>query len=435
MRHHPSVSDVFWPAALTCLLVAAAILRFHNIAADSIWLDEATSWTRIKLPFPEMIAATASSEQLPLHNVILLATVRLFGDSEVALRAPSAVLGVLNIAAIYWVGTIAGGRGAGGRGVGLVAAIFLTFSSFHVWYSQEARPYALLALTSTLFMGATLRALADGTRAWNGAAVAAAILLLYSHAYGLFLWLSVVVGVAAALLLWRDSAASGRRWLLWQAIAPVVFLPWAVILFFRYTAIVEHGFWIKRPGPGFVVKFAKDMLSGSEMAQVLLVGAILAFVRFTDARLTSLRAWIDRERLLLLAWMFGPVLIGLILSWISRPILIERYVIGSLPAMYVVASLGYWRLLGRLPYVLVAAATLCAVLAFWNAGDAGVRPDWRSLVATYGAELSPSDCVVLYSSKMANPFDYYWRRPVSCIVKVGRTEEMDWGKLGSTSRG
>ena len=79
---------------LAFILIVAAVLRFYDLDRTSIWLDEAISWKQASLPFLEMLAATARDKNPPLHNIILNLTIALFGDSETALRAPSALLGV-----------------------------------------------------------------------------------------------------------------------------------------------------------------------------------------------------------------------------------------------------------------------------------------------------------------------------------------------------
>lgn len=58
------------------------------------------------------------------------------GDSEFILRFLSALFGTLTIPVIYLIG-----RDVCGRLGGVVAAALLTFSTVHVYYSQEARAY------------------------------------------------------------------------------------------------------------------------------------------------------------------------------------------------------------------------------------------------------------------------------------------------------
>ncbi len=357
--------DLVWWLAIAAVMSLAAALRFQNLAMASLWLDEAFSWSQARLPFWDMIKETAGDGHLPLQNTVLYLTIRAFGDSEGVLRTPSAIYGVVNVAAIYWVGAI-----LGGRGVGIVSAILLTLSGVDIWQSQDVRPYALLALTSTLYMGATYRALETGRRQWQAASAVAALMLLLSHVYGLFLWLSIVAAVLAARYLWRKSTPHHRAWLFWQCVPAVLFIPWTAALYHRYMQIIAWGFWISKPTPRRIVELVSGLSSGGALAILLLLGTIWGYV--TIGRNDERRAWrfsvrlsIDRDRFLLLAWLLGPFLIGFVLSWISQPILVYRYVIGSLPAFFIAASIGLWRLLGHRPLFAICATALAANLTSW----------------------------------------------------------------------
>ena len=118
--------SVLW-ATLCVIVTAGAWLRFHNLGADSLWLDEAVSWQQSKDSLADLISRTAQDNYPPLHNLFLYASINLFGDGEWSLRLPSAIFGTANILAIYWLGSMTGGRIAG-----LLAAAFLALSGFHV---------------------------------------------------------------------------------------------------------------------------------------------------------------------------------------------------------------------------------------------------------------------------------------------------------------
>ena len=68
---------------------------------------------------------------------------RVFGDSEAAVRSLSAVIGTATIVLAFEIGR----RLATAR-VGLVLAALVAFNPLLVWFSQEARPYMLLVLLS-----------------------------------------------------------------------------------------------------------------------------------------------------------------------------------------------------------------------------------------------------------------------------------------------
>ncbi len=192
--------------ALGALLILAAILRLHGISLASIWFDESSSWQQATQPFPEMIRLTALDVHPPLYNSILYLFIHAFGDSETVLRLPSAILGVAGVAATFWVGSL-----VGGRITGFVAALLLCLSRFHIDYSQDARPYALLALTATIFVGAAIRALESNRRGWHVASCVAALLLLYSHAYGGLLWLSLAIVVAVSANRGKSAQRAQRQ--------------------------------------------------------------------------------------------------------------------------------------------------------------------------------------------------------------------------------
>jgi len=141
------------------------------------------------------------------------------GDSEWALRLPSAVPGVLLVPAMAWLAALWLGRGAA-----LPAAWLAAGSPYLVWYSQEARCYSLLMLCVVLSCVALLSlARRPGARAAlvYGAAAAAGLLSSFSF-----------VMIAPLHLRWwlGDREERGRRIRLLALTAAglaLVALPWA----------------------------------------------------------------------------------------------------------------------------------------------------------------------------------------------------------------
>ena len=151
-----------------------------------------------------MLGATSRDAHPPLHNIILNATITLFGNyDEIALRAPSALLGVANVYVIYRLGAVLSDGSAG-----LFAALLLALSPFHIAYSSEARTYTLLAFTATLFVLTVVRALRSPSWATLAASAAASTALLYSHTYGSFVFVAVNFFIVLAFI----AGATGIRW-------------------------------------------------------------------------------------------------------------------------------------------------------------------------------------------------------------------------------
>jgi hypothetical protein len=94
--------------SLVALFVGALVLRLYRLDAQSLWLDEGGTWAEVTgrtgkgwlVLFGELFSPNAS---YPLYHLILKAWVQLAGDSEWALRLPSALAGALAVLVLAWV--------------------------------------------------------------------------------------------------------------------------------------------------------------------------------------------------------------------------------------------------------------------------------------------------------------------------------------------
>lgn len=129
--------------ALLSILLLAAGLRFYRLGAQSFWNDEGNSARAAERPVPLIIEAAQGDIHPPGYYLLLHAWRGLVGESEFALRALSALCGVLTVA-LTW----ALGRRLLGAPTALSAALLAALSPLGVYYAQEARMYALLGLLS-----------------------------------------------------------------------------------------------------------------------------------------------------------------------------------------------------------------------------------------------------------------------------------------------
>jgi len=121
-------------------------LRIWEIGRKTLWLDEAFSVWLARHPLGEMIAWIARIDQHPpLYYLLLHFWIGLVGDGPAAVRLLSALLSTLTIPAMYLLG-----RRLLGPAAGVLAALILALSPFHVRFAQETRMYALLMLNASL---------------------------------------------------------------------------------------------------------------------------------------------------------------------------------------------------------------------------------------------------------------------------------------------
>src|ERR671911_1420331 len=100
---HPSVSRGTAVSVLGLLMLVGLAIR--AAVPRGLWLDEAISLHQAHLGLPELIQNLAQTDRHPpLHAVVLWATMRVFGDSDLAVRLPTIVAGTLVIPALYALG-------------------------------------------------------------------------------------------------------------------------------------------------------------------------------------------------------------------------------------------------------------------------------------------------------------------------------------------
>ena len=96
-----------------------------------------------------------SESNPPLYYVLAWGWAKAFGTGEVGLRSLSALFGAATVPLAYCIGAELANRRAG-----LIAAALVAVSPMLIWYSQEARSYALLVFfcaASLLFFARALR--------------------------------------------------------------------------------------------------------------------------------------------------------------------------------------------------------------------------------------------------------------------------------------
>jgi len=152
--------DRLAPLLLLAITLVGAGLRLFEIGSKGLWLDEAFSvwlgWQRL----PDLLAWLLKVDQHPPLYYTLLHFWVAVGDSAAKVRTFSALCGTLTVPVVYLLG-----RRLSGRNVGLLAALILAVSPFHVRFAQETRMYTLLTLNASLALLALAYLLTDSRAA------------------------------------------------------------------------------------------------------------------------------------------------------------------------------------------------------------------------------------------------------------------------------
>ncbi|MEO5822629.1 MAG: glycosyltransferase family 39 protein [Vicinamibacteraceae bacterium] len=140
-------------------------------------------------------------EHGPLYYAMMRATTRP-EPNEVLTRLPFALAGLAGIVAAF-----AAGRAVSGPWLGIGAAGAVAASPIHVYYSREARPYALLFLCGVAGLYALVQAMRTGrSLPWLSLLAAAAVAALFVSANGASVAAALLAGAIWAWpLTWRQA--------------------------------------------------------------------------------------------------------------------------------------------------------------------------------------------------------------------------------------
>ena len=189
--------------------LAGGALRFAFLGAWSMWADEVST-----LEHARDLGQVAG---YPLGYLLIGAVVRVLGSSEFAARLVPAIAGTLTIPLLFHIG-----RRAMDRGSATWAAWLLALSPMHLYHSQLARYYTLVALFSLVAAYAVFRGIEGAsTRSLIGALIAVAVAFLTHWSA---LWL---VGAAACYTAWRWVQPDRPQALTWRH-AAVLFGPFVL---------------------------------------------------------------------------------------------------------------------------------------------------------------------------------------------------------------
>ena len=183
-----------WLLGIAALTLLALLLRLYGIGHQSFWYDESLTVDETHLRFLRMMSMVRHHEVTPpLYFVSAWTWAKVFGHGEAGLRALSALAGALMVpATAACAATLAGRRAA------VIAGALIATSPLLIWYSQEARAYALFTLLATLSWLFFVRVLSAGNKVDVALWAAASALTIATHYFGIFL-----VGPEIAWLLLR----------------------------------------------------------------------------------------------------------------------------------------------------------------------------------------------------------------------------------------
>lgn len=394
------------------------MLRLINLN-QSLWLDEAINVVHSqKYNFWDFVTVYSLGDfHPPLHFAILWIWTHLFGTSEIIVRIPSVIFGVLTVWFTYLIG-----KNLFSKKIGLIAAVILAFNPLHVYYSQEARMYSLAAFSVVFSFWALINFLKE--KKYFGILYGLSVLLiLYSDYLVYFALISQFIYVV-----WLENNKLGN-FIKFGISGSILWLPWLLIfpnqLKTGQIAAVSVPGWANVVGGANLKELGllavKSITGKISFDNNFIYGAVvlgpLAFCSYLFTKSLSPfnkgRAFFsneNKETKLLLLWIFLPVVFAFLISFFI-PIFAYFRMIFILPGLALLFARGIDNIEKKFHEIIISAIILISLgfLFIYYSDPQFHREDWKGAMLTIESEAPPYSLILFEDTNIPAPaVNYYF---------------------------
>ena len=428
------------------LVLLAFAWRIQGLSRHSLWRDEIDTIFFALNDLPALLSMFAvPGDNGTLYFLLLRPWLRLAGSSELALRYPSVLFGVLSVPLFWQVGRrlmpVRGVQAAVGAENGssswqrypratlqvifgspaLLATVFLVFNPYQLWYSQEGRMYTLATLLVLLAAWLWLQGIGrGGWRFWLGylLTITAA---LFVHRVTILL---IPLGFLWFILAWPQSKGHWKGYILALAGLTIPFLPvawwqrnlllssvqWTGLDFIPFPQVLESILVYQNQG----ISAQVNTIGLVPIFFLVLVGLLLGYKAiFPDPTdpLPKLSAF--RRYLLIVGWyLLPPVALYIVSLW--QPLFLPRYLIWIAPAALMLMALGvqlFWQRNSPFTRSLAMALALYVlifwIISGWQLKSEEIKTDLRGAVSYVSQHRQPGELLILQIPHLEFAYRYY----------------------------
>lgn len=410
---------VFTVLVITALGFA---LRLYTLGSESLWYDELLQLDIAQGPLSGILPQLPRHTAVPLDYFISHFWI-LLGRQDSWVRLPAVMIGTLTLPLAYGLG-----RRLLGRSEGLLLIALLALSPFHIRYSQEARPYALVVLGVMLTVYALWQYRATGRRLYLVMLQIGVLIFALAHLFALIIFVPFVLWAGLDFIQARPRLAAARTL---GALVGTGAVALVILLALGYGGALfystrEFGKAVAEPekftaeaqekpnqgdGPQVNDFFIKNQIFGplgaGDSEPVLwlvngLVGVGLLYL------LTQKRYSLS---LLLSLWIILPI--GAIVAFLvyRGTFFSPRYIISTLPAYLILLTVGLlalprWLKCAEPGWVSKGAFLILSGLVLWAFGVAlgqlyfeQKNENWRLVSQFLAQNAQPDDAVILVNAE------------------------------------
>ncbi len=376
------------------LVILGLFLRIYGVADEGISLDESYSIHNAEGSLGHIVTLDDPS---PFLYLLLIKPFAGLSDGNIFFsRLPFMILGALSIFLIYLLGKkIFDGK------VGLISALILTFSPYHIYYSQEARTYSLLFFSCLLSLYFFLKLLDEDTKKNYLYYFLSTSILLYAHIFAVFVVL--VQNIYFIYVHHSSKKFNLIRWFSSQAALLMLYVP-AILNIYSY--LQKTSLWLT-PQFLFDMLYILGLFSGGKYLSIILSGLFIfgSYLLFRKRRPETVKEK-EHHPYLLMMLIVTPLVIPLTYSLLFSPIILPKYVIFVMIPFILILSFGLSRLDKRICYGVLLVIILLSSIHTYQQAESVEKDVWVSVDGIIN-DLKDFDSIIINPGYNLLPFLYY----------------------------
>ena len=318
------------------------------------------------------------------------------GISEFSVRLHSVIFGVLSVLFIYLLS-----KNIFNRRVGLIASLILALSSYNIYYSQEARTYALFTFLSILSMYFFLNYLKNDNKHNLIYYFASTVFLMYSHYYSIFALLvqNIFFFIVTGKKYWKI-----KKWLLMQFLIFLAYLPAIIGLASLLKIFNKLMYWTKGVGDlNFVVY---NFSGGKELSILFTLILLYGFIFIIRNKVLP-----DKDKqmsIFLIFWAVMPLIVLVICSLVFKPLFLTRYIIFSSIPFYILVAYSIDKLNKYFIIAILISIIIFSSFQIKNQFESVDKEPWNNVSYYVKGIANDGDIMIIEPGYYITPFLYYY---------------------------
>lgn len=400
-------NETYIPLIIIALMLVSTVLSFVFFQKQSLRLDEAQSLWQTSHSALRIFQLVAEDVHVPLYHLLLHSWQMVFGTDVSAARILSLIFFLLCIPMMYVLGRL-----CYGSRIALFATTLLAISPFMNWYGNEIRMYSLFVFIVLVNQYFFVNIFKNNQKwAWIGFTISA-IFGMYTH-YFFFLIL-----FTDALFYFYNrrlfASDSFRKFLDISAFLFLLFLPW-IIYVFSLGQVSNASPLLPIPTTINIFNTFSEFLFGfqTDHLNTILVSLWPLTILLVFLALRKNKKLTSESIYFVLAFIL-PNVLAFIVSLTLRPIYLTRYLIFTIPPMYLIISWMVSTYPRKLAILVRTVLIVVMVAMLFNEAISATTPvkeNYRGAVEYLKTNAKATDVIVVSAPFTIYPVLYYYNGP------------------------